>query len=73
MLKMAQRYSPQSDQSRTNGANDQISPYLGPSPNHQMIFDVQDIVEVGVANVPTIGMPAKEQNGNHPRTTLVLQ
>lgn len=70
MLKMAQRCSPQSDQSRTNGTNDQISSYLGSAPDHQMIFDVQDVVDVGVANVPTPGITAKEQNGNQMLTTM---
>ncbi|PGH12073.1 hypothetical protein AJ79_04472 [Helicocarpus griseus UAMH5409] len=64
VLKMAQRCSsPQSDQGRSNGLSDHTSPYIGADVDHRMIFDAQDIADVGVQNVSTSGIAAKEQNG----------
>ncbi|KAK2800097.1 hypothetical protein FQN51_006336 [Onygenales sp. PD_10] len=63
-LKMVQRCSsPQPDQSRPNGLSDHASPYVGSGPDHQMIFEVQEIADVAVADVSTNGIAAKEQNG----------
>ncbi|PGH12339.1 hypothetical protein AJ80_06749 [Polytolypa hystricis UAMH7299] len=62
MLKMTQHVlSPQTG--RSNGLSDFNSPYIGPLPDHQMIFDVQDIADVAVAEVTATGMAAKERNG----------
>jgi hypothetical protein len=62
MLKMARRYSPDGDSLRSNGLSDQ-SVYLGTAPDHQMIFDAQEVVSVSVPNASTAGVAAKEQNG----------
>ncbi|EEQ88081.2 PAB1 binding protein [Blastomyces dermatitidis ER-3] len=63
-LKMTQRCSsPQPDHSRSNGLSDHSSPYIGSGVDHQMIFDVQDVADVCVENVSTVGIAAKEQNG----------
>lgn len=59
MMKMTQRASP-SDQSRTNGTNEI---YLGSAPDHSMVFDVKDVVDVAVANVSTAEVIAKEHSG----------
>ena len=58
-MKMTQRASPP-DQSRANGANEV---YLGSAPDHSMVFDVKDIVDVSVPNVSTAEVVAKEHNG----------
>ncbi|OJD11732.1 hypothetical protein AJ78_07554 [Emergomyces pasteurianus Ep9510] len=63
-LKMTQRCSsPQPDHSRSNGLSDHASPYIGSGVDHQMVFDVQDIADIGLENVSTSGIAAKEQNG----------
>ncbi|ODH38195.1 hypothetical protein ACO22_02526 [Paracoccidioides brasiliensis] len=63
-LKMTQRCSsPQPDRSRSNALSDHASPYMGSGVDYQMVFNVQDIVDVGVENVTTSGIAAKEQNG----------
>ncbi|OJD26208.1 hypothetical protein ACJ73_02417 [Blastomyces percursus] len=63
-LKMTQRWSsPPPDHSRSNGLSDHSSPYIGSGVDHQMIFDVQDVADVCVENVSTVGIAAKEQNG----------
>lgn len=60
MMKMTQRAS-QSDQGRSNGSNDTI--YLGSAPDHSMVFDIKDVVDVAVANVSTTEVIAKEHSG----------
>ena len=62
VLKMARRYSSDSDAIRSNGSAES-SPYIGAAPDHQMILEAQDVVSVAVANVTTAGVTAKEQNG----------
>ncbi|KAL1964269.1 hypothetical protein VTN77DRAFT_7089 [Rasamsonia byssochlamydoides] len=62
-LKMVQRVSPQTEQTRPNGLSDVASPYLGSAPDHSMSFDIKEIADVAVANVSTADMTAKEPNG----------
>ncbi|KAK2760843.1 hypothetical protein FQN54_002082 [Arachnomyces sp. PD_36] len=58
MMKMTQKVS--ADQGRANGANEI---YLGSAPDHSMVFDAKDIVDVSVANVSTSEVVAKEHSG----------
>ena len=51
------------EQSRSNGVSDVASPYLGPAPDHSMLFDVKDIVDVSVANASTADVLAKGSKG----------
>lgn len=65
MLKMTHRSPSQTEQTAsTNGLSDRNSPFLGSAPDHQMIFDVQEVVDVAVAELSATGMAVKEQNGN---------
>jgi hypothetical protein len=63
ILKMVQRASAQTEQSRANGLSDAASPFLGSSPDHSMSFDTKEIADVAVANVSTTDVVAKEPNG----------
>ncbi|OJI97623.1 hypothetical protein ASPVEDRAFT_301831 [Aspergillus versicolor CBS 583.65] len=57
-LKMTQRQSKQ-DQSRANGVSDVASPFFGSAPEHVMTFNMNDVLDVSVANVTTTDVLAK--------------
>ncbi|KAL4781535.1 hypothetical protein BJX76DRAFT_13807 [Aspergillus varians] len=59
---MTQRQSKQ-DQQRTNGVSEVTSPFLGSAPEHNMTFNMSDVVDVSVPNVTTTDVLAKP-NGN---------
>lgn len=62
VLKMAHRPS-QQEQSQTNGVSEVASPYLGSAPDHSMVFDIKDIVDISVANVSTSDVLTKSSKG----------
>lgn len=55
-------------QEKTNGASEQADEYVGEGEDHAMSFDVQDTIDLYVANVTTVA-GASQQNG---KQTLVL-
>jgi hypothetical protein len=59
---MVQR-ADQEDQLRTNGVSDVATPYLGTDPDHNLQFDIREIVDISVSNVTTAEVSAKEPNG----------
>lgn len=59
VLKMVQR----SDQQKHNGANNAAVPFLGSAPDHSMVFDTKDIVDISVADVSPADVTLKPSNG----------
>lgn len=59
-LKMVQRLSSSSPQPQTNGLSDVSVPFLGSPPEYSMIFDVKEVADLTVANVPNSGLVSKE-------------
>ncbi|KAJ5802426.1 uncharacterized protein N7503_004876 [Penicillium pulvis] len=60
-LKMVQRAD--ENQSKTNGASDVASPYLGTGIDHAMSFDIRDVADISVPNVVPAEVSVKESNG----------
>lgn len=54
-----------SDQPKQNGANNTASPFLGLAPDHTMVFDTKDVVDISVANVSPADVTSKPSNGMH--------
>lgn len=52
-----------SEQPKQNGANNAASPFLGSAPDHSMVFDAKDIVDISVANVSPADVTTKPSNG----------
>lgn len=50
-------------QSGANGVSQENNPYLGQPPNHQMVFEIQDIADIDIPSLSTTGMMSKESNG----------
>jgi len=61
VLKMVQRSKP--DQSRTNGVSDVAAPFLGSPPEHSMIFDAKDVLDISIADVSPADVTTKTSNG----------
>lgn len=53
------------DQSRSNGATNAAAPFLGSAPDHSMVFDAKDVVDISVANVSPADVTSKPSNGMH--------
>lgn len=51
------------NQSKTNGASDVASPYLGTGIDHAMSFDIRDVADISVPNVVPAEVSVKESNG----------
>ncbi|KAI1922181.1 poly(A)-binding protein binding protein [Ophidiomyces ophidiicola] len=82
VLKMTRLFSLEQDSVQPNGTSNHTSPYVGPGPDHKMVFDAQDVADVAVEGVSTSGMVPKEQNafrtdtdisGNQPGRERELQ
>lgn len=59
---MVQRLS-KPDQPRSNGVSDVAAPFLGSAPDHSMVFDAKDIVDISVPNVSPADVTSKASNG----------
>ncbi|KAK2737772.1 hypothetical protein FQN57_007420 [Myotisia sp. PD_48] len=62
MLKMTQQFIPDSEIGQQNGISHEKSPYIGLAPDHQMIFEVQDLAHLEIPKLTTSGVAAKENN-----------
>lgn len=50
------------DQTRSNGVSDVVAPFLGPAPDHIMVFDAKDVVDISVPNVSPADVTSKVSN-----------
>lgn len=47
----------------TNGVSQENNPYLGQPPDHQMVFEAQEIADIDISAISTTGMMSKDSNG----------